>query len=157
MPPIDTHGISFALLLNLTSVCNPDDKDVLWGFISQYAPEATPANSPYLDHMTEFAINYYNDFIKANKTYLTPNIEQKEMFNQIIQMLQGLNGEESGEEIQNKLYAIGMEISPENLRGFFKEIYQILLGQEQGPRLGTFFKLYGIEATIKLINSKIND
>jgi lysyl-tRNA synthetase class 1 len=71
-------------------------------------------------------------------------------------MLSGLDEAETGEEIQNKIYAIGTESGVENLRDFFKELYEILLGQTQGPRLGSFFKLYGIKETIKLIENKLS-
>ncbi|HJK86992.1 MAG TPA: lysine--tRNA ligase [Candidatus Megaira endosymbiont of Nemacystus decipiens] len=157
VPVINNYDISFALLLNLASVCNPDDKNVLWGFISQYAPDACPENAPYLDHLTEFVINYYNDFIKANKKYLKPNDAQKGILQKILKLLNSLVGSETGEEIQKGIYGIGMEESPENLRGFFQMLYEILLGQSQGPRMGTFFKLYGINSTIKLIEDKIHD
>jgi lysyl-tRNA synthetase class 1 len=155
VPVIETYGISFSLLLNLASVCNPDDKSVLWGFISKYAPDATPENAPYLDHLTGFAVNYYNDFVKSTKSYLQPADKHKNLLKQISTMLGKLSGQETGEEIQNEIYAIGREAGYENLRDFFKEIYQILLGQTQGPRLGSFFKLYGIQETIKLIESKV--
>ena len=155
VPKIETYGISFALLLNLASVCNPDDKNILWGFISQYAPEASPENAPFLDHMTGFAINYYNDFVKDTKLYRLPDNKQTVMLEKVIHMLSSLEGSESGEEIQNKIYAIGMENNYENLRDFFQELYQILLGQTQGPRIGSFFKLYGIKESIELIKGKI--
>lgn len=155
VPVIDTYGVSFSLLLNLASVCNPEDKSVLWGFITQYAPDATPEKAPYLDHMTGFAVNYYNDFVKNTKQYIQPSEHNKKLLLQVSEMLAKLSGDESGEEIQNAIYAIGRDAGYENLRDFFKEIYQILLGQEQGPRLGSFFKLYGIQQTIKLIESKI--
>lgn len=155
VPKIDTFGISFSLLLNLASVCNPDDKSVLWGFISKYAPKATPTSAPYLDHMTGFAITYYNDFVKSTKKYLSPNERQKVILKQIKDMLLVLSGAETGEEIQNQIYTIGTNAGYENLRDFFQELYEILLGQTQGPRLGSFFKLYGIEETINLINDKI--
>ncbi|MEM6339028.1 MAG: lysine--tRNA ligase, partial [Pseudomonadota bacterium] len=129
---------------------------VLWGFISQYAPEATPENAAYLDHMTSYAVNYYNDFVKSKKDYLIADEKHKILLKQISDMLGSLSGSETGEEIQNEIYAIGREAGYENLRDFFKEIYQILLGQTQGPRLGSFFKLYGIADTIKLIESKIS-
>jgi lysyl-tRNA synthetase, class I len=157
VPVIETYGISFGLLLNLASVCNPEDKSVLWGFISQYAPEATPVTAAYLDHMTGYVVNYYNDFIKNEKEYLIPNSKQKAILEEISTMLKSLSGYETGEEIQNQIYAIGREAGYENLRDFFKEIYQIILGQTEGPRLGSFFKLYGINETIKLIKTKINE
>lgn len=155
VPKIDTYGISFSLLLNLASVCNPDDKNVLWGFISKYAPKASPSSAPYLDHMIGFAITYYNDFVKSTKKYLAPNDKQKVILNQVKDMLLALSGDETGEEIQNQIYTIGTNAGYENLRDFFQELYEILLGQTQGPRLGSFFKLYGIEETINLINDKI--
>lgn len=155
VPVINTFGISFGLLLNLASVCNPDDKAVLWGFISKYAPDATPETAPYLDHMTGFAVNYYNDFVKSTKNYLHPNDKQKELLKQIHAMLAEVKDEETGEEIQTKIYAIGTAANYENLRDFFQELYQILLGQTQGPRLGSFFKLYGIGATMSLIEEKL--
>lgn len=155
VPKINTYGISFSLLLNLVSVCNAEDKSVLWGFISQYAPEATPENAPYLDHMLQFGITYYNDFIKSTKNYLVPNEKHKQLLTQIKEMLQNVTADISAEEIQNNIYAIGREAGYENLRDFFKELYEILLGQSEGPRLGSFIKLFGIQETIKLIESKV--
>lgn len=77
VPIIDTYGISFGLLLNLASVCNPDDKSVLWGFINKYCPGANPLKAPYLDHLAGFAVNYYNDFIKAHK--VSPEFTAKQL------------------------------------------------------------------------------
>lgn len=155
VPEINTYGISFSLLLNLASVCNPENKQVLWGFISKYASAATPENAPYLDRLTEFAVTYYNDFVKSKKEYLTPDDNQKAILRKISLMLKDLSGNETSEEIQNKIYSIGMEAGYENLRDFFKELYQILLGQTEGPRLGSFFKLFGINETVNLIEDKI--
>ena len=61
----------------------------------------------------------------------------------------------SSEEIQTLLYEVGKNHQFENLKDFFKLVYQVLLGQEQGPRLGSFIKLYGIEETIEVIDLKI--
>lgn len=151
---IETFGISFGLLLNLASVCNPEDKSVLWGFITKYAPEANPKTAPYLDHLTSFAVNYYNDFIKANKVYLEPNAEHKIILGQILTMLNALPNNATSEQIQEQLYDIGTKAGYENLRDYFKELYQILLGQTEGPRLGSFIKLFGINETKKLIQEK---
>ena len=35
---------------------------------------------------------------------------------------------------------------------FFQMLYQVLIGQERGPRFGSFAALYGIENTRKLID-----
>jgi lysyl-tRNA synthetase class 1 len=155
VPRIETFGISFSLLLNLASVCNPDNKSVLWSFIAKYAVSATPENAPYLDHLTDFAVSYYNDFIKANKTYLLPNVEQKIILTEISDMLSELSDEVGAEQIQEKIYAIGNQHNYENLRDYFKELYQILFGQTEGPRLGTFIKLFGVKNIIDLIAKKL--
>lgn len=156
VPVIELNGISFALLLNLASVCNPENKEVLWGFISKYSTSATPENSPYLDKLVQFAINYYNDFVKAKKKYLAPSEPEIEVLKKLRDRLSSLDSNLSGEEIQNEVYSVGMDAGYENLRDFFKMIYMALLGQEEGPRLGSFFKLYGLDNSIKLIESKIN-
>src|SRR3546814_18809688 len=61
------------MLLNLASVCNTEDPAVLWGFISRYAPEATPAGDPFLDRLVGFAVRYYQAFVKPSKHYRAPS------------------------------------------------------------------------------------
>ena len=153
VPKIETFGISFNLLLNLASACNPSDKKVLWGFISKYAADATPEKAPYLDHLTSFAVEYYNNFIKINKQYLEPLESHKKILQAIYDMLGALPSSANAEEIQGKIYEIGTNAGYENLRDYFKELYQILLGQTEGPRLGSFIQLFGIEKTRELINT----
>jgi lysyl-tRNA synthetase class 1 len=155
VPKIETFGITYSLLLNLTSVCNPSDKSVLWGFISKYEPKATPNTSPYLDHLAEFAIRYYNDFIKAHKSYLVVSEKHKVILQDILSMLSDISEQTEAEAIQKAIYDIGMKAGYENLRDYFKDLYQILLGQNEGPRLGTFIKLYGIKESMKLIEAKL--
>lgn len=155
VPKIDCFGISFGLLLNLASVCNPEDKSVLWGFISKYAAGANPETAPYLDHLANFAVRYYNDFVKAHKIYLKPDERQKSTLDKILSMLDTISADMSAEQIQEKIYDIGMQDYPENLREYFKDLYQILLGQTEGPRLGSFIKLFGIENMKRLIKEKL--
>ncbi len=155
VPKLETFGLSFSLLLNLASACNPDDKNVLWGFISKYAKEATPEKAPYLDHLTTYAVRYYNDFIKINKSYLTPSDVHRKILQEIDDMLVKIDSQATAEELQNKIYEIGMNAGYENLRDYFKDLYQILLGQTEGPRLGSFIQLFGIEQTRKLIGQHL--
>ncbi len=156
VPIVQIHDISFGILLNLASVCNPDSKEVLWGFISNYNKLATPENLPYLDKLVIYAINYYNDFIKAKKNYCKPNEAQKTLLIEIKSLLLSLAQEIEAEEIQSRIYDVGMKAGYSNLRDFFRDIYMILLGQEDGPRLGTFFKIYGLSNSADLIQSKID-
>lgn len=155
VPRLNTYGITFSLLLNLSSICNPYNKEVLWKYIRQYKEGATPENSEFLDKLVGFAINYYNDFVKPKKQYITPDESQILTLKKIFDFLDSIPHNIEAEDIQKGLYSIGMEAGYSNLKDYFKDLYQILLGQEQGPRLGTFFKLYGIDETKNLIKSKI--
>ncbi len=144
--------VSFALLLNLASVCNAEDKSVLWGFITRYAAGATPENNPYLDQLVGYAVTYYHDFVKPTKKYKTPDDNEKAAIEDLRSRLGNLPRDSSAEDIQILLFSVGKEHNYDNLREWFKTLYEVLLGQEQGPRMGSFIALYGIDETIELIN-----
>ncbi|MCH9845209.1 MAG: lysine--tRNA ligase [Alphaproteobacteria bacterium] len=159
--PIMPEGVSFAMLLNLSAVCNSDDKQVLWGFISRYAPEITTGDMPYLDRLIGYAIRYYQDFVKPHKQYLKPEGKDKQALQSLLLALQAVrddaeNTEITGDMLQNTIFAIGNEAGYENLRDWFKLLYQTLLGQEQGPRMGSFFMLYGLQNSCELIQATLD-
>jgi lysyl-tRNA synthetase, class I len=150
VPKIEMYDISFNLLLNLASACNPEDKNVLWGFIHKYSQSANPGSAPFLDGLVDYAIAYYNDFIKPSKTYKIPSENEIILLDHIISKLESISSSSTAEEIQNAFYQIGKE-NTANLRDYFGALYEMLLGQKEGPRLGSFVSLYGIDNTIKLI------
>ncbi len=154
-PPAHTSPLSFGLLLNLASVCNSDDKAVLWGFISRYAPDATPESEPLLDRLVGFSIRYYLDFVKPEKSYRAPSDRERAAIGDLHGRLESLSPESNAEEIQNVIYAVGKEHDFENLRDWFKALYEVLLGQEQGPRMGSFIALYGLAETRALIEKAL--
>ena len=151
-PPTESLPISFGLLLNLVSAAHTDDKAVLWGFIRRYAPEATPEKLPKLDQLVGYAINYYNDFVKPAKTYRGPSDLEHAALADLAGKLEVLSHEQmSAEELQNLVYDIGKAHGFENLRDWFRALYEVLLGEAQGPRFGSFIALYGVKETAKLI------
>ena len=150
-PPFYKADITFNSLLNLVSVCNSNEKEVIWSFVNEYDSSLTPNNNKEFDRLIQYAINYYNDFILPNKKYQKINDFSRPIFEDLKNLLDTTKNDTSAESIQTAIYEIGKKYEFENLREFFKLIYQILLGQDQGPRLGSFFKLYGIEKTKKLI------
>ncbi|MBL3284941.1 Lysine--tRNA ligase [Rickettsiales endosymbiont of Paramecium tredecaurelia] len=153
VPNIDIGGINFNLLLNLVSVCNTNSKEVLLKFLERYVSNAT--YSAFLDRLLDCAINYYTDFVEKKKKYLSPNQQQKLLLEEIATYLANIQSSDvEADEIQTKIYEIGKNAQYENLRDYFKDLYQILLGQEEGPRLGSFIKLFGIEQTLDLIKQK---
>lgn len=156
-PPKTTSPISFALLLNLVAVANASDKEVLWGFIKSYAPNANAQNYPMLDNLADYAISYYRDFILPNKKYRAPNEMELKAILELKDVLSKLGDVRDGDIIQTQVFEVGKNNGFENLRDWFKALYEVLLGQETGPRFGSFVALFSIEKTIALIEEKVGN
>ena len=163
-PPKVDLPVPFAMLLNLVSASNAENADVLWGFISRYAKGATPENQPELDSLVGFAIRYFNDFVKPTKKFRAPDAVERETLEKIDQTLANLPADADAHTIQNALLDIGRvteryqdhnKKSPDGGPGvsvsFFQMLYEVLIGQERGPRFGSFIALYGINETRSLI------
>jgi len=150
-PPAPEGHVSFGLLLNLASVCNTEDKAVLWGFITRYAPDATPETAPILDRLVEYSIAYYRDFVKPAKNYRAPSEMERAALVDLVAAFEALPADADAETIQTDVYEVGKRLEFENLRDWFRALYEILLGQSQGPRFGSFVALYGKDETVALI------
>ncbi len=149
--------ISFALLLNLVNAANTDDAETLWGFIRQYAPDATPDSAPMLDRLVKYAIRYYQDFILPTKAYRMPDEREQKALAALADKLTNIDGGLDAEEYMTEVFSAGKEngYEKDELREWFKAIYEICLGQSEGPRFGSFIKLYGHTDTVKLINDAL--
>ncbi|HEX5999922.1 MAG TPA: lysine--tRNA ligase [Hyphomicrobiaceae bacterium] len=150
-PPAAELPISFALLLNLVSVSNAEDKATLWGFIRKYAAGATPEKYSILDHLVGYALAYYRDFVKPEKTYRLPTEMERKALQELSDELGEVPDGATAEDLQNIVYAVGKAHAFEPLRAWFSALYEVLLGQSQGPRFGGFIELYGVEQTRTLI------
>jgi lysyl-tRNA synthetase class 1 len=154
-PPASETSLSFSLLLNLAAAAHAEDKAVLWGFISRYAPEAAPETHPLLDQMAGFAVRYYQDFVKPTKQFRAPTEQEQQALLALQHIFKGLPDSVTAEEIQQVIYDIGMQHQFDPLRDWFKAIYEVLLGQSQGPRFGSFVKLYGLRETAAFIGERL--
>ena len=150
-PPEVGVTLSYGILLNLASVCNAEAKETLWGFISRYLPEATPATAPFLDRLVGYAINYYRDHVKPKKRYRAPDATERAALDELLRYLETAPKDASAEDLQNEVYEIGKRHPFPELKAWFKALYEVLLGQDQGPRMGSFIALYGREETADLI------
>ena len=150
-PPALSQPLSFAVLLNLASVSNAEDTDVLWGYISRYVADATPETAPMLDELAGYAVHYYQDFVKPEKRFRPPDDTERRALEDLAEALASLP--DDGEAIQFEVYEIGKRHGFEPLRAWFKALYETLLGQSQGPRMGSFIALYGRAETIALIET----
>ena len=149
--PQEHVPLTFSLLMNLAAACNAEDKGVLWGFISRYEPGATPEKHPILDRLAGFAVAYYHDFVKPAKTYRPASDVEQAALQALLAELESCPRDASAEDIQNFVYEVGKSHDFENLRDWFKALYEVLLGQSQGPRFGSFVALYGLDETAALI------
>ena len=151
-PPREDAHLGFNILLNLASVCHTEDKAVLWHFIARYRPDAAPENAPILDKLVEYAINYYRDFVKPAKRYRAPDDTERAAMQELVAALSAMSGPADAEAIQAEVYEIGKRHPFDDLKSWFRALYEVLLGQSQGPRMGSFIALYGRDETIALIN-----
>jgi lysyl-tRNA synthetase class 1 len=149
-PPKPGAAITFALLLNLVSAANVETKDALWRFISKYA-NVTPESDPFLDKLVGYALAYYEDFVKPTKRFRAPTEKERAALADLDRRFAALPADAAAETIQNEVYAVGKEHGFEPLRDWFKGIYEVLLGQEQGPRFGSFVAIFGIPESRALI------
>ena len=143
--------ITYSVLTNLVSVLNTDDRQIVWDYVLRYDPEAGQ-NEEILDRMIDTALHYYRDFIAPTKVYSWPQETYHEALDAFVTYLQE-HPEAGADELQSACYSAAKDREL-GLGGWFKAMYQLLLGQDQGPRIGTFVSLYGIKETLKLIEAR---
>jgi len=148
--------VPFGMLLNLASVVNADTPDMLWGFLQRYSPNAAPGASPFFDGLVGYAIAYYRDFVRPSKQYRDPVPVERAALEDLAAMLAALDPGAAAEAIQDVVYEVGKRHPFPELKAWFGCLYQVLLGQAEGPRFGGFVALYGVPETIALIRSRLD-
>ncbi len=154
-PPQHSVPVNFALLLNLVSASNAHTKDILWQFVKNYAQEANAEDFPELDRLIGFAIRYFEEREKPFKVYRAPTALEREAMLDLSARLEHADASLNAEELQAIVYEVGKSHPFENLRDWFKALYEVLFGESQGPRFGSFIKAYGIENTRALIAERL--
>ncbi len=150
-PPAGEVPLGFNILLNLASVCHADDKATLWAYISRYKPNTTPETHRLLDALAGYAVNYYKDFVETAKEYRAPDETERAALLDLAAVLETLPADADAEAIQTEVYEVGKRHGFAELRKWFQALYETLLGQSQGPRMGSFIALYGRDETVALI------
>jgi lysyl-tRNA synthetase class 1 len=150
-PPAQGSPVSFSLLLNLVSAADASTKAILWGFLERYIPGANPESQPLLDKLAGYAINYYEDFVKPSKMFRSPDAKERAAMEALVQRLRALPEGADAEAIQNEVFEVGKAADFEPLRAWFAALYEVLLGQSQGPRFGSFVAIFGVQRTITLM------
>ena len=156
-PPDEKIVMPFSMLLNLVGSSNADNKDILWKFIKNFHKEINPKDYKILDSLTDYAVNYFKDKVEPNKKFKKPNTQEKKALENLIIKLKEIDKSLTPEEIQTHVYSVGKENGyGKNLKDWFKLIYEVVFGEENGPRIGFFISFFGLKETIELINDRIN-
>ena len=166
-PPKSDMPVTFQLLLTLVSSSNAENAETLWGFIGRYRPGVTPQTHPKLDALVGYAINYYRDFVAPTKQFREPTESERKALTDLRDALSNLAKDATAEDIQNVVYEIGRrepfldpvkkgkDGRPGVSLEWFNMLYQVLLGQEKGPRFGSFVAVYGVENAVGMIDGAL--
>ncbi|MDR5655260.1 lysine--tRNA ligase [Ruixingdingia sedimenti] len=154
-PPASDMVVPFGMLLNLASVAGATDAKGLWGFIKRYAPEASPGTHPQLDKAAGFAVRYFTDFVAPKRQFRAPTDQERAAMEDLLARLRVWEGTNDAEALQSLCFAVGRDHGFENLRDWFKALYEVLLGASEGPRFGGFIALYGVKETEALIEGAL--
>jgi lysyl-tRNA synthetase, class I len=168
-PPRPEVPISFTMLLNLVSASNAENADTLWGFIHRYWPEVKRETHGKLEQLVEYAIHYFRDFVLPTKRYREPSDSERAALIDLRDALSQLPADASAERIQEVVYEVGRREPFLDASGkiktkdgkpgvsleWFNMLYQVLLGQEKGPRFGSFVAIYGLANTIAMIDGAL--
>ncbi len=146
--------VPFGMLLNLASVVNAAEPAMLWGFLDRYSPGA--ARSPFLNGLVNYAVQYYRDFVMPAKRFREALPFERVALQDLADTLTSLVPGSTAEAIQDEVYAVGKRHPFPDLKAWFACLYQVLLGQQEGPRFGGFVALYGIPETVALIHASLH-
>ncbi|MDQ3559308.1 MAG: lysine--tRNA ligase, partial [Pseudomonadota bacterium] len=167
-PPEAHLPVPFSMLLNLASASNTEDASILWGFVSRHRPDVTRETAPVLDQLVGYAVRYYHDFVKPYKRFRAPDAVEREALQALDSALAALPPGADAEAIQTVVYDVGRSFArfqtpdkpgPDGRPGvaltWFSTLYELLLGQQRGPRFGSFVAIYGIDETRALIGKAL--
>ena len=166
-PPKADMPIAFSMLLTLVSSSNAENAETLWGFIGRYRPGVTPATHPKLNELVGYAIHYFRDFVLPSKKFRNPSEAERVALADLRDALSQLPPDATPEDIQDVVYDIGRrepfldekkkakDGKPGVSLEWFNMLYQVLLGQEKGPRFGSFVALYGLSNTVEMIEGAL--
>lgn len=150
-PPTVVPPVSFSLLLNIVDASGTSDAEILRGFVAKYRPDATEAEMAALEPLLGYAIHYFEDFVKPKKSFRAPTDQEKGALEDLAVRLDAIPRDEPEDAYQTAVFDAGKAAGYENIREWFKGLYEVVFGQSEGPRMGPFVKIYGPAETATLI------
>jgi lysyl-tRNA synthetase class 1 len=105
--------------------------------------------------------------VLPEKKFRQPSQDERKALTDLRGALANLPAGAAAEQIQDVLYDVGRRppFLDENKKAkdgkpgvsldWFNMLYQVLLGQEKGPRFGSFVAVYGVSNTIDMIDGAL--
>ena len=131
------------------TVSGAKDSGTLFNYLSQYRA-ISPKDREMINQLVPGVIAYVNDQ-GEKKTGRAPTELEVTAFTALADKLETMPDDLNGEEYQFWVYEIGKQYGFRPLRSWFQSIYEVLFGDEQGPRFGSFIAAYGRERSIALL------
>ncbi len=142
-------SINFSLINNLISAIGADDKNLIFEYLKRYDP-SIEENAAIIKGLIEKAMSYYKDFVLPNKQYRVPSASERKILKSLRDELEKYEGDDEN-ELQSIPFRI-IQMHEQSSNTFFKLFYEVVFGQERGPRFGTFVRLVGKDKAIALLD-----
>ena len=149
--PAYASQVNFSTVNNLIASLGVDSVEVLGDYLARY--DAQASTYPQVTQaLVEKGLNYYRDVVLPNKQFRPPTDEERALLGQLAERLNATNGA-TEEELQAIPFDLAREagVSPKSL---FRTFYEVVLGQEQGPRFGSLVQLVGKEQVVQMVREK---
>ena len=128
----------------------------------------TPQTHPKLDALVGYAIHYFRDFVLPTKKFREPSEGERAALHRSARRAVAIcRPTRPPKQIQDVVYEIGRrepfldkkkkakDGKPGVSLDWFNMLYQVLLGQEKGPRFGSFVAVYGVQNTVDMIDGAL--
>ena len=157
-PPTQFSRPDFTMLANLASASGADDTQILWSFIQKFEPKAAPKKDPLLDTLVDKALHYAQNRLNAHKTYAKPTADERAALQALKDKIQATDPQQDTSTLTKALQEHFYQTAKDSqipMKQWFSSLYRLLLGQESGPRLGSFVALYGLNRSVQLIDEAL--
>jgi lysyl-tRNA synthetase class 1 len=143
--------VNFSVVNNLIAALGTDSRELLLDYLERYDPQV----HQYLDvvrALIDKGLNYYRDFELPHKKFRAPTPEERGLLLRLRQRL-ATTAAQDEETLQGIPFELAREAGVEP-RDFFRLFYEVVLGQERGPRFGSFVRLVGRERALQMLDEK---
>ena len=144
-------AVDSSVVNNLIAALGSSSSELLRDYLTRYDP-AVVDNQDVVDGLIAKGMNYYRDQILPTKEFRPPTADERVLLLKIREELDRCDN--GGEE---RWQAIPFDVARDagkEPRELFRAVYEVLLGQERGPRFGSFVHLVGKDRVLEMLAEK---